>query len=98
MKATIQSVHGFVHDEIPKEGETIADHLHLDALLPNVRCVSYYLRSPQECPFGRGNWLVDIEMCNGQLFCLKYPKEIEQEHFVGYLEPFLSKLVRAMDS
>ena len=45
---------------------TTADSLDLDKLIPIIHSASYYLRSPHDCPLGRGNWMLDIEAKDGQ--------------------------------
>ena len=88
----VKEVHGFNHPDMPIENETIEDSLDIDKLLPIIRCASYYLRSPKDCPLARGNWMLDIEAKDGQMYCFKYPKEMTEERFVEFLQPLLSRL------
>ncbi len=94
MQIIRREVHGYNHAEMPEENETIADSLDIEVLLPIIHSVSYYLRSPQDCPLARGNWILDIEAKDGQLYCFKYPKEMSEGRFVEFLQPLLSRLKR----
>lgn len=90
----MQEVHGFNHAELPKAEETIADSLDIDKLIPIIHSASYYLRSPQDCLLARGNWMLDIEDKDGQMYCFKYPKEMTEERFVEFLQPLLKRMKR----
>jgi hypothetical protein len=94
MNVKMQEVHGFNHAAIPEAHETIADSLDIDKLIPIIHCASYYLRSPEDCPLARGNWMLDIEAKDGQMYCFKYPKEMTEERFIKFLEPLLSRMNR----
>ncbi len=82
-------VPGFTRSEIPEGNETIANDFNLDELLIISKEISYYYRAPEDCPFNRGNWILDIEFKNGQLMCFKYPKEMTEEQFVAFIKPLL---------
>ncbi|HEY2811795.1 MAG TPA: hypothetical protein VGJ00_10465 [Rhabdochlamydiaceae bacterium] len=92
MQIVGEKVQGYNHSEMPEAGETIADSWDLDILLPMIRSASYYFRSPQDCPFARGNWLLDIRMKDGQLLCFKFPKEMTEKRFIEFLQPLLLKM------
>jgi len=92
MQVIGESVEGFNYKGIPEENETIEDSIDVDKLIRIIYSTSYYLRSPQECPFGRGNWILDIRTKDGQMYCFRYPKEMSEEQFLKYLQPLLSKI------
>ena len=94
MNVKMQEVYGFNHSAMPLPEETIADSLDLDILIPMIHSCSYYLRSPQDCPLARGNWILDIESNDGQIYCFKFPKEMTKERFIGFLQPLLSRMNR----
>jgi hypothetical protein len=94
MKVSGESVRGFNHSEMPDENETIEDSLDLDKLIPIIHSASYYFRTPKDCPFGRGNWILDIRAKDGQMYCFKYPKEMTESRFIEFLKPLLSRMNR----
>lgn len=94
MQFSVKKVYGFNHPNPPVENETIEDSLDIDKLIPIIGSTSYYLRKPQDCPVGRGNWVLDIEDKDGQIYCFKYPKEMSEQRFVEFIQPLLSRLNR----
>lgn len=78
--------------EIPLEGETIADDFKIELMLPHIDTVNYYLRKQEECPFNRGNWIIDIRFIEGNLFCIKLPKEMTEENVIKFIKPLTDLL------
>jgi|FreactTroBogLake_1042271.scaffolds.fasta_scaffold10853_2 hypothetical protein len=94
-KIYINNVDCFVKKNIPKENETIEDEFNLKGLLKIIQCINHYYRKPEDCPFGRGNWILDIYTKEGSIKCFKYPIKMTEEHFISYLKPLLDKLTKS---
>jgi len=93
MKIGIVKVQAYNRDSIPEDNVTIADDLDLDKLCPNIKSVEYYLRSKEDCPLGRGNWMLDITLKQGSLVAYKYPIEMLEEKFVKFIQPLLARVL-----
>jgi hypothetical protein len=55
-----------------------------------IKYLSYYFRSPEDCPFGRGNWIIDLfsERDNQiPIICIKLPKEMTKEQVKQFIKP-----------
>jgi hypothetical protein len=89
-------VNVFNRKTMPKDGETIADDINFDKLLPIMHSLSYYYRDPEACPFNHGNWILDIQFKDGDIYCFKYPKEMTRERFVEFIQPLLDKCVQSV--
>lgn len=79
-------------NQIPTADETIENDIDLDAIVPNITEVKAYFRSPEKCPYKRGNWIIDIILFGSQLNCMKLPKEMSKEEVLRWLEPLHVKL------
>jgi hypothetical protein len=84
---TAQEVHAVNRNSIPDINITIFDDMDLP--LDLIKSVNYYLRPAEVCPFGRGNWILDILFLNGTIYCVKLPIEMTEEHFMFYINPVL---------
>ena len=73
--------------------ETIEKMANFELIKNEGQSINWYHRSPEFCPYGRGNKIIDIEFKNGQLLCIKLPLETTDEQVETYLAP-LSKLKR----
>lgn len=77
--------------EIPMENETIeTDFPELFTtpdVLESISCVKVYLRTKEECPFNRGNWIIDILFGNEFIQCLKLPLSMHKDSVLKYIEP-----------
>ena len=91
IKFAAKEFHCYVSDKIPIDHETIADELNINYLVDMSFRISYYLRSQEDCPFGRGNWIIDFELKNGQLIAFKYPKDISVDDFNKFIKPLIDK-------
>lgn len=92
-----KSVQCFVAERIPRDDEVISDDLRIDELMKITNSISYYFRDPNDCPFGRGNWILDLHLNDGQTWCFKYPIEMTIEHFLNYLKPLLDRFKEKMN-
>jgi hypothetical protein len=82
----IMEVEGLTRKDIPKEGETILDDfgINFDTLIG----LHVYYRSPEQCPWGRGNWIIDMSFDNtDKIFCLRLPKDMEKEKVINFVKP-----------
>jgi hypothetical protein len=93
MKVKIQKVDGWHQDTIPEENETIEDSIYLDELMTVLKSVSFYLRPARDCPFGRGNWVVDLTLKDDNIICIKYPIEMTDTELRRFLKPLLDRLI-----
>ena len=85
-------VYGTNRESIPKENETIEEILKINDVLPLITDVVIYLRIPEQCPYNRGNWVIDLGFKNGEIFAIKLPKEMTEEQVVKYAKPLIDKL------
>lgn len=83
---------------IPPEGKTIADEFDIDKMVPLISRVDVYLRDPATCPFGRGNWMIDIRFSAGNLFSIKLPKEMKEDQVDKFIEPLVNLLEESKKS
>ncbi len=90
MKQEMRHVDVSVRNSIPKEDETILTDAHIDMDL--IVRMDVYFRKPEDCPFNRGNWVIDIYSPYDQLFCLKLPKEMAKEQVLSYIKPITDEL------
>jgi hypothetical protein len=89
MELKVTKVDCFNRDSIPDENETIADDLNFDELVKNIKSMNIYFRYPRDCPFARGNWLIDLQFKDGGLLCLKLPKEMTEEKVHKFCHPLI---------
>lgn len=94
MTVQIQKVSCLVKNSIPDENTTIKDEIDLDSLIPNVKSINYYERKAKDCPFARGNWILDLEFKKGGTLCFKFPLEMKKTAFVAYIQPVLDKFTK----
>lgn len=85
-------VNGFTMKVMPKNNETIEDHMYIDALLENGSSFTYYYREPHDCPFGKGNWILDMIGKDGEITCFRFPKQMTEKRFLKFLHPLLSRI------
>lgn len=76
----------------PEKGETIADDFDLDSIVPLVAEVIIYSREKDVCPFERGNWIIDVEFLNKNIFCLKLPLKMTADEVMEWTKPLRDKL------
>ncbi len=97
MGITLKEAHCLNRDSIPEEGETISDDgIDVDSLIKQTTYIEYYFRKPEECPFGRGNWIVDMHFKAGGILCFKYPKEMTEDRLLCFLKPLIDKAQELM--
>jgi len=87
MESKFEKVDSLVYIRPISDEETIADQLRMSELEKDMRGFSYYLRAPEDCPYNRGNWIVDIEFNDGAAVFLKYPREMTKERFEKFIKP-----------
>jgi hypothetical protein len=104
MNKNVNMFHGFVdsrvRDKILKENETIADDIDIELTCKLFSKIEVYLRSKEECPIGRGNWVIDFFVNKDDLIpavCLKLPAEMTKEHIVKYMKPLMDKVKEKMN-
>jgi hypothetical protein len=89
----IQEIDAFNRHDIPKQGETIVDDIvNLEKTIPLVKCLDIYFRDKEACPFGRGNWIIDIIFSDSQALMFKLPKEMSEKQVMDYSKPLIEKL------
>lgn len=96
MKVTMKQVQCFNRHSIPEEGKTIDDDLNIEDVIKNSKFMDYYFRKPKDCPFGRGNWILDLTLKDGTIISYKYPKEMTEERFLEFLKPLMDRAKQVM--
>lgn len=92
MKIISEHVQSVNRTSIPKENETISDDYYIEKMIPLIYSVEVYMRDKKECPRNRGNWIIDIRFKEGDLFCIKLPIEMTEEHMTKWFAPMREKL------
>lgn len=92
MKISAQVVDCFNYVDDLEENETIENHVELDLLIPYILSFNFYLRSPFDCPFARGNWVIDFYFYDGSLVSFKFPKDITEVRFKEFMQPLIDKI------
>lgn len=83
-------VEGLSMNEMPKPNDTIADDFDVPELKKVVKKIVVWFRDKNACPFGRGNWIVDIHTNEERLLpalSLKLPKQMTREQVINWLSP-----------
>lgn len=91
------SVDGRTLHSVPDENRDIREIIDFESeAFKKILGVSIYQRLPEDCPWARGNWMIDIQLSNGtrigQVFCLRLPLEMEEEAVVRFAKPLLDKI------
>ena len=84
-----QEVHCMNCNVTPEDHETIADYMDIDEVIKHAKDVIWYRREKRDCPFGRGNWIIDLPMKTGEMICAKYPLEMSHEQFLKFIKPLI---------
>jgi hypothetical protein len=86
MQITGENVDCLNRNNVPDKHETIMEVIDK---VDDVISIDIYLRESIDCPFGRGNWLIDVRFKDKSLVCIKLPKEMSQEAVNAYCQPLL---------
>lgn len=87
IKAKLRKVDCFVRNSIPSESDNINE---FDFNPKNIVYMDVYFRKPEDCPFARGNWLVDVYMTDETMVCIKLPKEMSEKQVLSYVKPLMN--------
>src|ERR1700678_2908926 len=98
MKPTVEKVNCLNRNTVPPEGETIADDFEIEKMAPLIHDMTIYLRKKEDCPFNRGNWMIDIRLINGALWSLKLPKEMKKAEVMNHVQPLIDSLKKINNS
>ena len=85
-------VNGQTRDTIPTDKETIADDINIEKLLPILMGFEVYVRPKEACPWARGNWILDFIFNDGQIYCIRLPIEMSDEHVYAFIKPLTDLL------
>lgn len=85
MISNLKKVDCFLRESIPTNQETILTDF--DIKPENIVSLKVYFRSPQDCPFGRGNWIIDAVNIQNKVECIKLPKEMTEEQVLAFIKP-----------
>ena len=90
MNITVKEASCVVRDSIPVPDETFATDFYMDEFpIHMVKSLSIYLRDAFDCPFGRSNWLCDVNFKDGGLYCVKLPANMREEDVMRYFKPLI---------
>jgi len=79
----------------PLPNETIKDDMDIEGLLKLFKTYKVYSRSKEECPFHRGNWVIDFFTPDNSTipgFCVKLPAYMTEEEVLKWLEPLKNRM------
>lgn len=86
-------VDGQTRPTIPEAGETIEEIVVFDPdVLNSIKSIKIYQRDKDACPWALGNWIIDIFLFDGKVFCLRLPLEMTKEHVLEYCKPLYDAL------
>lgn len=77
---------------VPLKDETIFTDFDKNILLPVIKFITIYYRDPRDCPYARGNWMIDMTLIDNNVFCYKLPKEMKEEDFMNYCQPLIDEM------
>lgn len=97
MRIMGREVHGIVRDSIPNEADSIEEICDVNKLVQMLETYTIYYRSPEVCPWGRGNLVLDLLMKDGVIYCMKYPLDMTVEQLHHYIKPLTAKLAEKMN-
>lgn len=92
----IKKVESFNRKETPLPNETIYDDCIFN--LPNILSLDIYYRTPEQCPFNRGNWVTDIVYTDHTAIAFKLPKDMPREAVVAFYQPLINDLEKYRNS
>lgn len=96
--ADLEIMHGPVQTmnkkDIPLPNETIEDDINIDELSKVISSFNVYSRSKEECPWNRGNWIIDFFSSGNPfpMFSLKLPIIMTKEALAQWLLPLREKI------
>lgn len=85
-----QEVNGVSREDIPNSDEDILTDFNFP--LEAIAGIDIYFRRPEDCPNGRGNWVIDVHFIDKPLFYIKLPKEMTEEQVARFVKPLFDKL------
>lgn len=94
MESTMQikGVDCLVRNTPLDKDENILDLLLLHDI--EVIAIEIHLRNKVDCPFNRGNWIIDLTFKDGSMVCLKLNKDISENDVMNYCKPLIDKIQR----
>jgi hypothetical protein len=82
--------------EIPKKNETIKtdfpEMFTIPHVLESISEVNVYYMSKDECPFNRGNWIIDIVFGGHHIQCIKLPSSMPKDAVDEFIKPLVDAL------
>lgn len=82
----------------PELGVTISDDFDLDRIVKVLKGFSYYRREREDCPFARGNWIIDLYENDTDIFLsLKLPLEMTEDEIIQYIQPLIEVIEEMRD-
>jgi hypothetical protein len=93
MSLHTQAVHCLNRRNVPRPDENIIDDVGLtEEAIKLIDHISIYKRNPEDCPFARGNWMIDMhaEDCH-VLLCVKLPLEMSHDAVMHFCQPLLDR-------
>lgn len=91
-KIKIKEVSGMVLNRLLTENDSIENDFDIEMMAAVIKDINVYWRNKEECPFRRGNLVVDLILDNDQIFCIKLPYETSRPEIDRYLTPLLQLL------
>src|SRR5271170_2421728 len=72
----------------PEENEDFSTDFEISPeMISAINKIDIYFRGPEDCPYGRGNWIIDILLKNEIIMCVKLRKEMTLEEVKKYIKP-----------
>lgn len=90
MSITVKEIEGIVRNTPLNENETIVDLLYdIDKAVSDISYFEAYWRHKSECPFARGNLVIDITYKDDSIMCIKLLYETTPEQLCAFMHPLM---------
>lgn len=91
MRCELHKVNGVNRQSKPRDDQTIATDFEIDKMIPLIKNIRLYLRQPKDCPFARGNWMIDLYFKDGGIYSIKLPLEMTEKEINDYAKPLIEQ-------
>jgi hypothetical protein len=82
----------------PPDDANIIDDVGLSAeAISGIITITIYKRLPEDCPFARGNWMIDLKFKDGCTYCVKLPCSMSEEQVKKFCQPLIDILKNKMN-
>lgn len=93
-KTVLEGNKCFELDFIPKKNQTIFKSIpNLLDYFDHVHHVYLFRRDASRCPNNKGNWLIDIEICDNEYLSILLPLQMTRKQINDFISPLIKNFV-----